>query len=69
MTIEATITASLNAEAARRDATLRVEPIDGEWHAGFVVRTEVGEAILLSVNGPDRATALRRLNELAAEET
>ena len=66
---EQTLTLSLDAEAAERGAILEVEPIEGGWSAGFVVKdAETGQAVLLQVTGPDRATALLRLREEAEKQ-
>jgi len=63
------LVARLNAEAARRGGKVAVERVDGHWRAGFVVRDDLGEnVILLEVSGPDRDSALRRLTELAADQ-
>ena len=56
------VTALLDEHAAERGGRLAVERVDGHWRAGFVVRDDLGEAVIeLPVEGPDPSAARREL--------
>jgi hypothetical protein len=63
-----TVVALLDAEAAKRGGKLVTELVDGHWRAGFAVPDELAEIVIRqAADGPDPATAMRKLLELAAE--
>ncbi len=60
----------LTGEASERDQRLRIDRSDGDWVAAFVAESGLGgEAVSLSVNGPDRRTAMLRLAELISQQS
>ena len=60
----------LEEQAAKRGMTIAVDCVDGQWRAGFVSPGDFEEAVfVLHASGPDRATAIRRLAELATDQS
>jgi hypothetical protein len=58
----------LTAAAAERGERLSVGESEDEWQAAFLAKTPIGgEAVILSVNGPDRRTAMVRLADLVGQ--
>ena len=56
-------------QASERHQRFRITDVEGEWVAAFLGDSGFGgEAVLLSVNGPDRRTAMVRLAVLLDQD-